>query len=585
MTYGVTSSRAHLDTLGGGLPGPDEINWAAVGAWHNGVAPAFAGRYFLGTPTQPEVDLDLGFCLWAHGEGGDPAGPAAVVPLQRSEPDRQQATGTLGAQFGAEDARAVGAYLERCAGVGDLVLPLDRYYVLVFLEVDSGVAMSVDYWSMWAHTVEGMVLDLHPQGLARPLKPAIACAFEQAAPGSLALPEASVQVCLSQPAPAGRHRTCYGFWCRTVLTSPVFGEFVQDPVEGPVPVRYRRTFDGPGGSPNPPGVPASVLSTLPLITVDEPVPGGPDDPLQYALEPRPWNPAAPPPPDSATPPANLPTQFGVDLAYPFDTRTGVGTRVPARKPMAECMGSTPMLIRRLPAGVVSTKFGPLDLGTWRDGADALSGRPSFCGRYLAPHFNWLAREEAFDIFVAGMAVVSIWQLGREMLDGFGHALQAFAAAEALGQPPHTPIYFATDVTVDDPRDPDSPSMQRVTDYYRDVRRGYRQYRTAGGSTPYHIGAYGPANVLDMVYRGGLATHFWQPWPPNWGPPVPFPPDWTLIASGWRAWPHLNAWQILLGANSDQPALIADNRGILSCVPANDLDLNVAWGDPGSWFPP
>jgi len=89
-------------------------------------------------------------------------------------------------------------------------------------------------------------------------------------------------------------------------------------------------------------------------------------------------------------------------------------------------------------------------------------------------------------------------------------------------------------------------------------------------------------VLDTLYRGGLATHFWQAWPPSWAPPVPMPADWGSTASGWRAWPHLNLWQVFL-ENSRRPAVLADNLAIRTCAPGG-VDGNVAWGDPGSWVP-
>jgi hypothetical protein len=463
--------------------------------------------------------------------------------------------------------------------VGDLEFPSGTYFVLVFLQVDSGVALSADYWSMWAHTITGLVLDLGTRGLVRPLEPAIACAFVQDAPASPYLPDQAVRSCLSQPARAGRHSLCYGFWCRTVLANPVFGDVVQDPDEGPIPVRYRCTFDGPGGSPVPGQAPATVLSTLPLITIDEAVVGL-DDPMAYTLRTKLWNPVAPPPPnDTVTPPPNVPTMYGVDVAYPSDVATNTGTSVPRRRRMAQCFSGKEMVLHRLPAG-----SGPRDFGTHLDGPDKeLRGRPTFAGRYLSPHINGLTDGEALDLFVLGLPVCSILQLGRTFGRGFDDAVKGFTAAERVGQPPYTPVYFAVDISVDDPRWPDSPSLQQVVDYYHEVRRGYRQYVNDGGK-PYYIGAYAAAKVLDAVYRAGLATHFWQPWPPSWGPPVPMPADWRDIAPGWRAWPHLNAWQVLLGLNSDQPNMLADNADILSCLPANDLDLDVAWGDPGSWIP-
>ena len=582
MAYGVTTSRAHLDALGAALE-PSEIDWDAIRAW-KGADPQFAGRYFLGTPTQQEVDADVGFCLWAHGEGTTPSAPVAVAPLQRADPTRQAALGSLGTKFGTEDARAIATYIERCADVGDITLPLDRYLVLVYLEVAAGASLSSEYWSAWAHYLKGTLLEFRPHGIVRPLEPAMACAFVQDSPQSPFLPDEAVRTCLSHPAPPGRYNLCKGFWCRTVLDNPVFGQFVQDPDHGPIPVRYRRTFDGPGGSPVPAGAPTNVLPTLALIAVDEPMIEPGDDPIRYTLEAQPWDPSAPLPPDLGTVPAFPPTQLGLDTAY----RQTPPTREPERQAIAECVVSKEIVIRRLPAGFFGPDFGStleLHLGTQMEGPDLLHGRPAFIARYLKPHFNGLTDKEAIDLLAAGLPVCSVWQIGREIVNGFGHARQAFASALEAGQPPYTPIYFSIDLSVGEPSGMHdattvSPPLTQVVRYFRDIRRGYRQYLADGGTVPYYVGCYAAHNVLDAVYRAGLATHFWQPWPFDWGPPTPIPSDWSATAPGWRAWRHLNFWQVLLDNGFHE--LLDDNAAILDCTP--DLDFNVAWGDPGSWVP-
>jgi hypothetical protein len=363
-----------------------------------------------------------------------------------------------------------------------------------------------------------------------------------------------------------------------VLANPVFGSFVQDLHEGPVPVRYRRTFDGPGGSPIPANAPATAVPTLPLVTIDEAVPGV-DDPTAYTFGEHPWNPVAPPPPDTATPPPNLPTQFGVDMQY---QRGGAGPAT--RRRASLCIGQKEVNIRALPTAIDQPGF-HLDLGTQFPGANMLHGPASFAARYVRPHINHLDKVEAANLFAAGLAVCSIWQTGRVFVRGTADGTDAFTEAEAIGQPPHTPVYFAVDISVDDPLDPNTVPLQQIVDYFSDVRRGYRLYLAGGGTTPYYVGAYAAANVLDAVYRAGLATHFWQPWPPTWGPPVPRPANWDNIAPGWRAWPHLNLWQVLLV--NGQQAANNDNQALMACVPGGaqgGLDCNVAWGDPGSWFP-
>jgi hypothetical protein len=575
-----------------------EIDWVAIRAWKGGDAPAFAGRYLLGTPNQQEVDLGYGFCLWAHGEGTDPNTPMTVAPIQRSDPDRQATIGTLGSKFGGEDALAIATYIQRCADVGDLVLPMGAYVVLVYLEVEADTNLSFDYWATWAHTIEATLLNAQPQGLVRPLLPAIACAFEQADLLEPVWPAEPVQACLTYPAPPGQSPLCHAFWCLTVFDDPEFGVFVQDFVEGPIPIRYRRTFDGPGGTPVPDSTPSAVLQTLEFIAIDEIVDSG--DPTQYTLETALWDPAAPPPLDPAIPwdpaapppldttslPPNLPTQLGIDTAY----RREPPTPDSERRTIVQCMATKQIVVRRLPAG-----FGTLNLGTDVSDTDVPPARPTFAARYLPKpstalpergHFNGLTRTEAIDLAAAGFEVCSIWQLGRVMTNGSDHAKDAFAAAAEIGQPPYTPVYFAVDLSVGGAT-VGSPPLSQVVTYFHDVRSGYLEYLADGGTVPYYIGCYAAHNVLDAIYRAGLATHFWQPWPFDWGPPSPIPSDWRVRAPGWRAWRHLNFWQVLL--ENGQAELLDLNAEILGrpphgpgCTPV--LDFDVAWGDPGSWVP-
>jgi Domain of unknown function (DUF1906) len=585
LGYGVTTSRAHLDVLVEGFPESGEIDWEEVVAWQ-GEDASFAGRYFLGLSTPAEVDGGIGFCLWAHGEWRDPAAPRTIVPIQRADAERQEATGELGERFAKEDATAISDHLQRCLDVGDLILPADRFLVLVYLEVSAGTALSSEYWSMWAHTMHAGVSEPGPAPVT-PWLPGIACAFEESDDGSMFVPEAPVRDRLTEPPRPGRGELCHGLWCTTVLEAPVFGEVIQHPAVGPIPVRYHRVFDGPAGSMTA-GAPDAVQATLPLITIDA-LNEHDDDPLQYALEAQSWEPWAPVPPDTATWPMDLPTQLGLDTAYKWkqdpDTKKVLeSTTVAERRVIARCLATKEIVVRRMPAG-----GGGYDLGTHLDGSE-LRGRPAFLGRYLKNHFNGLDPVEVADVAATGMSVLSIWQQGHDFKDGAKAGSEAFAAAEKVGQPPYTPVYFAVDVSVDNEGgmhgDIPSPTLSVVLAYFAAIRTGYRNYLAAGGKTPYYVGAYAAHNVLNALYRSGLATHFWQVWAFNWGPPNPPPPDltqseWDRNAPGWRAWPHLNAWQVLIEGGLS--SLWQDNAELADCADGV-IDLNVAWGDPGTWVP-
>jgi hypothetical protein len=161
VTYGITTSRAHLDPLDPVVypldPSAAQIDWSQLLAWLEERDPSiekvdFAGRYFLGSATEAEVIAGSGFCLWAHGEASDPVTPARIVPLQRADPVRQSATGGAGEFFGSQDATALAQQIDRCLAVGDLLIA-GTAQVLVFLEVGDGTPLSVEYWASWATTV------------------------------------------------------------------------------------------------------------------------------------------------------------------------------------------------------------------------------------------------------------------------------------------------------------------------------------------------------------------------------------------------------------------------------------------------
>jgi len=331
VTYGVTTSRAHLNRLEEPVSAPGEIVWEEIVAWmpeHD--APAFAGRYFLGTATQSEVDAGLsagtGFCLWAHGEGGDSATPKKIVPLQRADPERQSTPGDPGQIFGFQDATALIRHLDLCLAVGDLEI-VDTKQILVFLDVADGTALSREYWASWATTIQAGLL--HPARLAhrtgvealQPLIGAIHCAFAYDVDSKAFLPAPGVRDCLDEHGPRGFRSRCHGFWARELPGDPGLadhsfdwlniGEYKQPWDAFPhfrirVPVRYLRWFNGPEGLPIPEG---PLRDTLSLVTLDWPARDASESPLGATFTATNWR------ADARTPQAGLteiPVQFGVD---------------------------------------------------------------------------------------------------------------------------------------------------------------------------------------------------------------------------------------------------------------------------------
>jgi hypothetical protein len=163
--------------------------------------------------------------------------------------------------------------------------------------------------------------------------------------------------------------------------------------------------------------------------------------------------------------------------------------------------------------------------------------------------------------------------------GSRDAIAAFTcAAEVIHQPFRTPVYFAVDFPAGDPDYQGAPmaSLAEVVAYFQDVHRGYREYVRAHPEARYYVGAYAQADVCAALYRAGLATHFWQPWPPNWQVTPPFWRD------NWLPFPHANAWQVVLENTEPHPHfpnMNAENAAVMACT---SVDIDVAWGDPGAF---
>jgi hypothetical protein len=559
--------------------------------WNNGKKPKFAGRYFLGQPY-----------LWAHGEGSEAKGQIAIeriVPIQRPNPDRQQAKDDEGDRYGFEDAQAICEYLDKCIQMDEL--KITNKFVYVFLDVTDDTELSIEYWSSWSATVQDHILGgeksitvgsntiLVPT-LSNPYLPCICCKFVKADQASFKyIPEEKVLNCLNNSGKnlVGKQIRCYGFWAR-VTENPTY--------HTPEPALDWSVFDTyrqPQGSndqlvrillwrfkdvsiANPPDIPQG--DKLTLDAAHEEI--GQTQVSNFMLQVENWS------------TIKQPTQFGVDRGRNISN-------------VISCLARETMWIRRLPAapeGLV--------------GNVTLRGKTSFAIRYYStshsgiPGLKDLTTPEASAIVRSGVAIVVTWQSRVKYCDipkhltninhpeqGFEDARDAFSyAANVIRQPPYTPVYFAIDALVsklngttrcqrDDGTEEEIavPTTVQITNYFRDVNRGYLQYLQEQTNNnlepvPYYIGVYASSNVLDACYLHGLTTHFWQAWPPIWGDDPNTHPNLNV-------WRHNNIWQVLLWDTPlawDGPALWAINENIVNCARPDGVDLNVAWGDPGGW---
>jgi hypothetical protein len=612
VLYGITTSRAHLDPLDSTVYPLDasarEIDWFELLDWLRGTDSTtgladFAGRYFLGTASDAEVAAGLGFSLWAHGEASGSDTPARIVPLQRADPARQEATGDQGVSFGSEDAAGLARHLDGCLAVGDLIISGTKQ-VLVFLEVADGTMLSVDYWASWATTLHDSLLYPAREGSRtaeqgiQPLLPAVLCAFVFDNETETYLPVTRVRDCLDSAGPPGFRTACYGLWAYPRAGDPGLathsfswsnmGEYRQqrgflgvEVFRERVPVRYLRAFadlqwfDGTELQPIPE---TPLFDTLSLVTIDSPAAEADDDPLGATFTATSWRADN----REAGRLLEMPRQLGVDT----------GAEVTAAA--AACLGTKTVVVKSLPYR--------------RDGMPVdLSGQCSFAIRYYRPRNRGtpLDSAESQALSLNGVQAVAVLQgtarltqgtarYVRDLIapfvngEGRTHGFDAFSyAADTIGQPPYTPIYFAIDFPVGDPgyqplprgADPDdpinepvaTPSIATILAYFQDVHRGHRDYLTTHPETPYYVGVYfgWDPDAAAALYRAGLASHFWQT---PWGRGAPFP--------------HLNVWQIGMFST---PAVLTDNAALQTCAPPGAtqpgrlwVDVNAAWGDPGGF---
>lgn len=591
MKYGATTSKAHLDTLEFGVPG-GEVDWDQITTWMDDAgAPEFAGRYFLGHPTDDELlaepEAGLGFCLWAHGEGWQTTSPDRIVPIQRADPVRQATTGIAGGTYGRIDGEAFAAHLDRCLAVGDLEIR-DTAQILVFLEVADGTELSIDYWSRWATAVYEAFLDPvredvraawpvgTPDQRLQPLVPAIACAFEWDEDSESFLPEPSVRRCLDLMGPRGTNSRCRGLWARPkpgdpglderLLSWTTVGEYRQPRLvfdmmvyRRPVPVRYLRWFDGLDGLDD---IVGDLRDTLGLVTLDWAAEGA-DDPLGATFRTTDWR------VDRGADMQHLeemPSQFGVDGGGDFTA-------------LADRLADNPIRLTELSYSGAGTEVD-------------LEGPCRFAIRYYRTgRGSRLDLAESLQLGRRGIDRVAVFQhyarldlgwatyvgdLIRPIQNNEGEddAITAFTyAAEEMAQPPYTPVYFALDFPIgrnyhqgDPALGVVTPGMDAVLRYFRGIQRGLRRHLRNHPLFPYYVGVYGGKDALSALYQAGLATHFWQP-------------PWAWTGFDEPPFRHLNMWQVAMDVTANA---VADNPVLMA---GGHFDLDVAWGDPGSFDEP
>lgn len=147
--------------------------------------------------------------------------------------------------------------------------------------------------------------------------------------------------------------------------------------------------------------------------------------------------------------------------------------------------------------------------TSRKAQTLVDGGYTFVCRYLGGSFKITSAEKKI-ILDAGLRIISIWESGSPTgisyftaEKGREDAEDAIAAADALGQPSGTPIYFTVDYDAS----------------YSDIRGGIKEYLQAvkavfaENNYPYELGLYGSGDVLS--YYKNTYTYTWLAAATDW----------------------------------------------------------------------
>jgi hypothetical protein len=126
------------------------INWQSFYNW-DGSYPTYAGRYFGGS-----FSWVPGEFIAAMKETGGILNK--IVPIQSCITGNEQATGAVGYNLGKTDAINTCLSIVSAINSGQLVIPPSGS-VYVYLDVEMGVNLSVDYWAAWSSNIFNYVMN------------------------------------------------------------------------------------------------------------------------------------------------------------------------------------------------------------------------------------------------------------------------------------------------------------------------------------------------------------------------------------------------------------------------------------------
>jgi hypothetical protein len=556
MTYGIGSLRARLDVLDPARRAPTELDWPGVqnwitgSGWNSGKGPQFAVRNFMtgqfqcavAEPAKAQAQMNT---------------LARIVPIARPDLTRLATAGDEGLEYGETDARVF------CERIGDRIaaeeFDIPTRVIYLYLDVPPGAVLTPDYWAGWAdvvHTYQLTRLVDHVVGtitipslqISQPFLPAISAPFDLDLATSKWTLGANVTTCLNAVAAAypGRQVRCYGFWAEA--TDPAKRVFPNMPLDWTQLPIYR--------------MPLSATASQPVWILGWRY-------TEQATIPDASFAAGTPISLEATQEGTL----GVDLSFDrmLTIKNWSVTEASASEWGFDCSVSTEPQINCLRG---QTVFGHQITFVCR-----------YSDIFVASHHH-LDWPERVALDATMMKRVIVWESPRNdpagnvlwpadrfaggaliqrgsdyFAQAFGYqdGRDAFAkGADFIRQGAHSPIYFAVDF---DALAGDAANLRR---YFQDVERAYADYladqlANKRDVVPFSIGVYGPIFALELCYREGICSYFWQAFGGGF--------------SGGRNRDPFRHDNIFQRSNS---AATHDTLCTLS------IDFNIGWGDVGGW---
>jgi hypothetical protein len=612
VTFGIDTFRSRLDLL------PAIAGAGDFFVWNGNAAPVFAGRNFLvgdfmwahaeATNASSEPD---GAAYPLPAAAPSPESPenltlsvTRVAPIQGPQPAHQRLTRDRGRLYGMIDADAICKRVVAAVLAGELD-GSEAHLMHVWLSVDPTVPFSDDYWAGWADTVNSFVLPIISNGSLQaqlqPFRAGIVCNYVAGGDGMLR-PDPRVTDALGVRQ-RGLNTTQHGFWADFKLWDNAPHDLVAngnplldwsrfDPPTAPILWRFARGIEKPDGTA------ASVA-----CDIDGASPTA--EPLAFMLATRKWQP-------------NVPTIQNLGFIKEVAI-TNAQSQCLQQTPMPDMndnnfhanrghfhvpSGPITFIGRYLRHGggggtVTSAEAEMLSSADFKlftiwestrplAGMGAAGAAPTMQDTVAVPpahhacqHWGRFGSKSQKNIFYFKPDPDGNPATHDDSgtLDG----TEAFRyIGDTLKQPPNTPVFFSIDFDPYDVPDastvpawpgpgpepadwahgwPAPPAVNRREDWIRTYFVNIKTARDAYFARTdryYLIGVYAPGKALELLYRQGIVSHFWQAG--SSGRTGSRPPRWP--------WFHANRWQY--------QGNVAPICGI------SQPDPDADWGDGGLW---